>query len=350
MIGAWIDPLADAHLTPIEVGLTAAIVAVEAEEPRILVAADPKGGTRAGLPFGPFDPLVAPHLRDRPAQLGGGADRDQRRLCRAALYVRRPRPPRAARRHRHAHDLGRLSRAHPHVRQRRGAARKPRPASSRGTASFPGRTGATAGPASSIRPSCRCWSSGRRAARGEPARPLGRRERLRHCFGVGGSPWDEEKVLDRYELLYEAGLVEEARRDGREAIVPRAQDPAARRGDALRPSPDSGDRHRAAARQAEIPPGGVRADAGRIHADRIAAHRRGDLRAASAQAELPPPGRDRGAGRADRRDLDRDRRAAGGAITASAATWCRSGRRPGCGSADGRSPRTMNFSVHCRDQ
>ncbi len=60
---------------------------------------------------------------------------------------------------------------------------------------------------------------------GEPARPLGRRERLRHCFGVGGSPWDEEKVLDRYELLYEAGLVEEARRDGREAIVPRAKIP-----------------------------------------------------------------------------------------------------------------------------
>ena len=49
--------MADAHLTPIEVGLTAAIVAVEADEPRILVAADPKGGARAGLPFVPFDPL-----------------------------------------------------------------------------------------------------------------------------------------------------------------------------------------------------------------------------------------------------------------------------------------------------
>src|SRR5229473_5303758 len=49
--------MAEVHLTPIEVGLTAAIVAVEAEEPRILVAADPKSETRAGLPFGPFDPL-----------------------------------------------------------------------------------------------------------------------------------------------------------------------------------------------------------------------------------------------------------------------------------------------------
>ena len=49
--------MAEAHLTPIEVGLTAAIVAVEDDEPRILVAADPKSEIRAGLPFGPFDPL-----------------------------------------------------------------------------------------------------------------------------------------------------------------------------------------------------------------------------------------------------------------------------------------------------
>ena len=66
------------------------------------------------------------------------------------------------------------------------------------------------------------WS---KTGKREPARPLGRRERLRHCFAVGGSPWDEEKVLDRYELLYEAGLVEEARRDGRETQVPRGKIP-----------------------------------------------------------------------------------------------------------------------------
>jgi hypothetical protein len=37
-----------------------------------------------------------------------------------------------------------------------------------------------------------------------------RRERLNVCFGEG---WDEERVLERYELLYEAGLVEEFHRD-----------------------------------------------------------------------------------------------------------------------------------------
>lgn len=42
-----------------------------------------------------------------------------------------------------------------------------------------------------------------------------RRDRVRLCFGVDGSGWDEEKVLERYELLYEAGLVAEAARDGR---------------------------------------------------------------------------------------------------------------------------------------
>jgi hypothetical protein len=37
-----------------------------------------------------------------------------------------------------------------------------------------------------------------------------RRERVNVCFGEG---WDEERVLERYELLYEAGLVDEFHRD-----------------------------------------------------------------------------------------------------------------------------------------
>ena len=42
-----------------------------------------------------------------------------------------------------------------------------------------------------------------------------RRDRLRLCFGLEDTGWDEEKVLERYELLYEAGLVAESARDGR---------------------------------------------------------------------------------------------------------------------------------------
>jgi hypothetical protein len=40
-----------------------------------------------------------------------------------------------------------------------------------------------------------------------------RRGRARLLFALEGSPWNEERVLERYELLYEAGLAPEAARD-----------------------------------------------------------------------------------------------------------------------------------------
>jgi hypothetical protein len=42
-----------------------------------------------------------------------------------------------------------------------------------------------------------------------------RRQRVALSFGLDGRPWNEELVLQRYELLYEAGLVAEARRNGK---------------------------------------------------------------------------------------------------------------------------------------
>jgi hypothetical protein len=53
-----------------------------------------------------------------------------------------------------------------------------------------------------------------------------RNERARLCFGFDGLHWDEEKVLERYEILYEAGVVLEARRDGRTlpSSAPSAED------------------------------------------------------------------------------------------------------------------------------
>jgi hypothetical protein len=65
------------------------------------------------------------------------------------------------------------------------------------------------------------WAS---AARSELERRL-REERMRVAFGLGAASWNEELVLERYELLYEAGLVFEAGRDlGR---VPSADETAA---------------------------------------------------------------------------------------------------------------------------
>jgi hypothetical protein len=66
-----------------------------------------------------------------------------------------------------------------------------------------------------IGPRLREWAA-QPLSSASPARPIKREDRVRMCFGFNGGTWDEEKVLDRYELLYEAGLVEEARRDGRE--------------------------------------------------------------------------------------------------------------------------------------
>jgi hypothetical protein len=57
-------------------------------------------------------------------------------------------------------------------------------------------------------------------------RALSRSQRLALTFGLDGAPWDEEKALERYELLYDAGLVAEARRDGRPAALAQPSLPA----------------------------------------------------------------------------------------------------------------------------
>jgi hypothetical protein len=44
----------------------------------------------------------------------------------------------------------------------------------------------------------------------EAATRRARRQRVAIAFGLEGEPWNEELVLQRYELLYEAGLVAEA--------------------------------------------------------------------------------------------------------------------------------------------
>ncbi len=51
---------------------------------------------------------------------------------------------------------------------------------------------------------------------------LSRKVRVNLLFGGKGRAFNEENVLERYELLYEAGLLEEALRDGREAAAKRA--------------------------------------------------------------------------------------------------------------------------------
>jgi len=60
-----------------------------------------------------------------------------------------------------------------------------------------------------IEPALRSWVDEAAA----PGRRAARYDRVRLTFGLDGAPWNEERALDRYELLYEAGLVAEAARD-----------------------------------------------------------------------------------------------------------------------------------------
>jgi hypothetical protein len=55
-------------------------------------------------------------------------------------------------------------------------------------------------------PRLRVWAK----AADDTAKRRERVERLGISFGLGGSPWNEELILQRYELIYEAGMVEEA--------------------------------------------------------------------------------------------------------------------------------------------
>src|ERR1700724_354348 len=215
--------MTEAVRTPIEIGLTAAIVTMKADAPAILGAGDGGAATDQpkGLPFGPFDPL-AHHTFEIGLRAWVEAQTGLRVGYVEKLYTFGDRC-----RHALPRDAG------PHVGSIGYLAliRMPENVAALTAAGagfepwyrfFPWEDWRTARPAildDTILPLLTDWA--RRSTGPEPRRALARRDRLRQCFGVEGSPWDEEKALDRYELLYEAGLIEEARRDGRPAALSR---------------------------------------------------------------------------------------------------------------------------------
>jgi hypothetical protein len=188
----------------VSIGLSAAIVAVEGEMPSVLVVSHP--GAEDALPFGPFDPV-----QDRTLELGlrkwvGEQTRFEPGYT-EQLYT--------------FGDLGRHRGTEGRDPDSRivsvgylALARQVREAPGtqwRGWYHyFPWEDWRDARPAmidAVILPALRKFA--REAATGDIAEQ--RRERINICFGEG---WDEERVLERYELLYEAGLVEEFYRDG----------------------------------------------------------------------------------------------------------------------------------------
>jgi len=68
-------------------------------------------------------------------------------------------------------------------------------------------------------PRLRAWTK----TTDDPAKRRERAERLAMSYGLDGSSWNDELILQRYELAYEAGIIEEAVRAGtgqQAALVP----------------------------------------------------------------------------------------------------------------------------------
>lgn len=205
---------------PVIIGLSAVIVGMAEGEAMILTV---EGGQGAGLPFGSFDPSAhrtfelalrafvtaqtgfelgyveqlytfGDRGRDAPlADLGAGPGLEAARVVSVGYLALTPRAAET-----HAPDW------------RRGAA-GPETAWSPWSLFFPWEDWRTGRPEvidAVIAPALRSWIDA-----GSQALAAARKARAARLFALGDEPWREERVLERYELLYEAGLALEAARD-----------------------------------------------------------------------------------------------------------------------------------------
>jgi hypothetical protein len=201
----------------VSIGLSAAIVSVANERPSVLVVQH--AGDEDALPFGPFDPLNHRTL-DSGLRKWVGEQTKLELGYAEQLYTfgdrgrHLPTPDEGAR----VVSVGYLA-----LTRQAGERKSPDTRWSDWYRYFPWEDWRDAKPQvidGVIVPALRQFA---KSATGTEISEQ-RRERIRLCFGFDGLPWDEEKVLERYELLYEAGLVREASRDGRAASV-KAQAP-----------------------------------------------------------------------------------------------------------------------------
>ncbi len=169
-----------------------------------------------------------------------------------------------------------------------------------------------------------------------------RKERVEIGFGLSGAPWDAERAIDRYEILYEAGLVGEAWRAGggrgetsAEETVSAPDDLGVRLGlsmalDHRRILASALGRLRGKLRYRpvvfELLPPAFTLLALQRTVEALAG-------APAAQTELPPPGRSRRPGRRHRAPGDAHPRPPGGALPLPPR---RAARAPGTGSRPAR--------------
>ena len=191
----------------VTVDLTAAIVAVTNGDPRVLVVKSPKSRVD-WLPSGP----LRPGHRTLQSGLRSWVERQTQQTLGYVeqLYTFGD----------HSRTLtsgglgeGRRALLWPIWPLSRGRGRQAQeaPHGAAGTNTFHGRTGAPAIPPRGRESPTACWNGPRQVGTLEEQRP--RRERASITFGLCEAEWDEERTLERYELLYEAGLVPEAWHD-----------------------------------------------------------------------------------------------------------------------------------------
>ncbi|GAB4241322.1 MAG: NAD regulator [Acidobacteriota bacterium] len=189
----------------LEVGLTAVILAVTEDEPRVLTVPGPPGqaSPRAALPSGPLDPC---------------GDRTLERCLRG--WVREQTGLELG----YVEQLYTFGDRNRHPAERRGGprvisiaylalVRESRPPA--GGASWQDvyaflpwedwRAGRPRLVADNLLPRLKLWL----AESTSPPVRQGRLERAAIAFGFDESAWDYERVLERYELMYEAGMVAE---------------------------------------------------------------------------------------------------------------------------------------------
>ena len=206
----------------IRVGLSAVIVAVEGDTPCVLAVPPPDVQHAPALPFGPFDPLnhrtFELGLRGWViAQTGFGLDYVEqlytfgdrgRELPEATLSDEKE-------------DARVVSVGYLALMRSTARPEAPFAAAWNGWYDFfpweDHRTGRPAAIDTLIRPALLDWASDDEE----------RAERIDAAFPAADTDWPEDRVLLRYELLYEAGLVPEHARDSARAEIPLADPPPA---------------------------------------------------------------------------------------------------------------------------
>lgn len=204
--------------TAVEIGLNAAIVTVDDRNPRILVISSDKsdGALPDGLPLGSFDPLL-----HRTFETGLRASVEEQTPLHLG-YVEQLYTFGDRGRHKQPDDVG------PHIvsvgylaltrddGEQTGALQRAAAQWRDWYGYLPWEDWRTGRPDlldSVIIPALKEWAQQPQDL--DAVRLPNRHSRLRLAFGGEDFPWDEERVLERYELLYEAGLVQEAVSDGR---------------------------------------------------------------------------------------------------------------------------------------